>query len=115
MPTLDQDRTIKEYWNEVSHKYPDIDFDRFTIICKAPFEFIKKCIREDSFPIIMIKYLGKMRVFPTTVRRAIKCLSHPLSGIVNTEKIDRLTTYLKDIKEYDEKYKDTPDREIIIE
>lgn len=68
MPVMDNDRAIKEYWEEVKHEYPDISFEDFRKICRSPFDFIKKCISGGEFPRILVKYLGKFKVFEGRIR-----------------------------------------------
>ena len=72
MPLLTQEKAIKEYYEEVKHKYPDIDFERFEAICKAPMQFIKFCIKAGHLPKILVKHLGKFRVFPSKIKDQLK-------------------------------------------
>lgn len=62
MPLLENDRAIKEYFNQVKEQYSTIDFDTFSRVCKAPFNFVKESIRSGNIPIIMFKYFGKFRI-----------------------------------------------------
>jgi hypothetical protein len=68
MPVMDNERAIKEYWNEVKHKYPDMTFDDFRKICKSPFEYFKRCIANGEFPRILVKYMGKFKIFKGKVK-----------------------------------------------
>lgn len=72
MSILEHEDAIKEYYEQVKDKYPNIDFEKFRKICKSPFEFIKKCIRSNDMPKIMIKYIGKFRIFPGRIKKALK-------------------------------------------
>ena len=97
MPTINQEDGIREYYEQVKDQYPDIDFVRFRRVCKAPFEFIKSCIRDDSLPRIIIKYLGKLVVFPGKIRRLISDNQRAYDGkFISQEAFEKRDKYLKD-------------------
>lgn len=68
------DKLIEDYHTQVKDKYPDIEFDRFTRICKSPFYFIRKVMEDKTFPVIQIKYLGKFLVYPGKVKAILRSL-----------------------------------------
>jgi len=69
MPLLSQETVIKEYFSQVRDQYPDLDYERFEEVCRSPFLFIKECIRSGALPVILVKYLGKFRVFSSSVAK----------------------------------------------
>lgn len=112
MPLLSQEDTIKGYWEEVKDKYPNISFDNFVEICKAPFNYVKKCIQVGDLPFILVKYLGKFRVYQGEIKRAItKNKVFFEKGIIDEwtfKKNDEFyTRYLKDVQDYDSKSPET--------
>ena len=105
MPILEQEKAIKQYYEEVKDKYPDIDFNRFREACRFPFEYIKKVIMGGMLPIIMVKHLGKFRTFPGKVKDRIRANKvYYEKGIIDeetfTKEDTRLTNHLKDLNEY---------------
>lgn len=116
MPHLTQERAIKEYWEKVKDQYPDIDFTTFTKICKHPFEYIKKSIRKDHLPIILIKYLGKFRPFAPMIQRQLNFLIKK-EDEKNIEKSKYLQYYIEALKEYDDskRTEENFSREIILD
>lgn len=112
MPLLTQDKAIKEYYEEVKHKYPDVDFERFEAICKAPMNFIKQCIRSGKLPKILVKHLGKFRVFPSKIKDQLKSEERFFQkGITDeayyNEKKEFYTNYLKALEDEREDNDDT--------
>lgn len=102
MPVIDNDKAIRGYWEEVKEKYPQLSFEKFEEICKAPFEYIKQSVRMDSLPIILIKYLGKLRPYRSTLLRmisAFKIKSKTEPRYI--DKVEFLTKYVKHLNEYD--------------
>lgn len=114
MPTYNQERNIKGYWEEVKDQYPNMDFDTFEKICKAPFEFIKKCIRDDRLPFIAIKYFGKIRPKYNLISNMIRCFKDKTEELY-VNKRNFLIKYREEMKHYDEKYKNATDREIEVD
>jgi len=104
MPVIDNERLIKEYFEEVKEKYPDLDFKRFREICKFPFEYIKQCIRGNKFPKILVKYIGKFRTYPSKIKLQLIKEEIFFEKKITTEEeyINRrtlLTNHLKDLYE----------------
>jgi len=101
MPSIDTDKLIKEYWEQVKEKYPNFTFEQFEKVCKAPFYFFKNCMESEGTPVIHIKYLGKFRLFPKSIRWLIR---------VNNKRKDRgfITEeeYLKRDEDYQFKLKE---------
>jgi hypothetical protein len=67
MPLIKHEEAIKQYWEEVKDKYPNISYAQFEIICKSPFKAVKEWIKGGGLPIIMLKYFGKFRVMRGTI------------------------------------------------
>lgn len=106
MALLETNDTIKEYYNEVKHLYPDIPYEQFVDICKQPFKFFKSKIEQDDMPNIDIKYFGKFRVFPATIKGELKDLDTKKQfGRISDENYERykenLNNILKKIEEHD--------------
>lgn len=104
MPTLEHEKAIKQYYEEVKEKYPDLDYDKFREICRTPFEYIKKVIMGGMLPKILVKHLGKFRTFPTRVKERIKSNKvYFEKGFIEKEQYEaenlRLTNHLKDLYE----------------
>ena len=107
MPTIDTDKLIKEYWITVKEKYPNFEFEQFERICKAPFWFFKTQIESDNPPIIHIKWLGKIRIYPSYIKRLIfKNDYQKARGSVSEEDYNRMNEEyqlrLKQAQEYED-------------
>ncbi len=61
---IDSNILIKQYYEEVSHKYPELSFEEFKEICKRPFEFTKEQMQSGELPVIRLKYFGTFLVYP---------------------------------------------------
>jgi len=120
MPKLTHDEAIRQYYEEVKDQYPEINFTRFEAICKAPFEFIKHCIRQDSLPVITIKFFGKIRTYSLKIKRVIFIYTHKVRNSKEDakasqyqDKITFLNNYLEELKVYDTRNKETKTKEEI--
>lgn len=101
MPSIDTDKLIREYWEEVKEKYPNFTFSKFEKVCKAPFWFFKSQIEKEDTPIIHIKYLGKFRIYSAAVKSLIARNNHRrLKGKIDEE------TYNKRNNDYQIKLKE---------
>ena len=111
MPVLEHEKAIKEYYEQVKDKYPDIDFERFREICKAPFRYIVSRIREGNLPIIMVKHLGKFIPSIRRVRERLKTEQRFFEMKITTEEeFIKNSTYLQN---YINDYKNEISREVI--
>lgn len=104
MRTLEHDTAIEQYYEEVKHLYPGVDFDRFRLVCRAPFQYVKKCMASLSMPKIRIKYIGTFRVFQPRIKKALKILEIANDrGMVAPEgykhRKEWLTEYLKRLQD----------------
>lgn len=105
MPLLEHNKLIGEYWEEVKSKYPQLDFDKFYLICRAPFNYIREQIRDKSLPIIMIKYLGKFRVYPGRIKEFINISTRKkIIGDISEEEWIKQKEYLLDRLKHIERY-----------
>lgn len=107
MALLDTNETIKEYYNEVKHLYPDIPFEQFMDICKQPFKFFKSKIEQDDMPNIDIKYFGKFRVFAASIKGKLKELE--LKKKFNQISEERYTTFKTNLEILLKKIQDNDD------
>lgn len=71
MPYLDTESVIKKYWEKVKDQYPNIPYEQFERICKAPFWFIKSQIEKKETPTIHVMNFGKFIVLSSYVKRLI--------------------------------------------
>jgi hypothetical protein len=93
---------IEEYYKTVKDKYPDLSFEKFAIICKAPFIFFKKAIESPDFPLIHVKYFCKFVVWPGNAKKIIELMKIFLrSGRLTQEQFDDRT---RDLKAYVDEY-----------
>lgn len=104
MPMLEHDNAIEEYYNEVKDKYPDIPFEKFKLICRTPWLYIKRCIQSTEMPIIHIKFFGKFRVFSHRVIKSLKaCGTSYKNNRITIEEYEArkkfLTGYLKQLED----------------
>jgi hypothetical protein len=71
MPLLDNENAIREYYEQEKEKYPDLTYEQFKEICRSPSQFFKQCIRGNGLPRILVKHLGKFRVFPSRLKKEL--------------------------------------------
>jgi hypothetical protein len=118
MPSLDNDTLIKQYFEQVKDKYPDIDFARFEKICKSPFYYIKSIMEREDMPTILVKYLGKFRVFSGSIKTLLrendtKLHFKHLTPERHQERKEFLEGKLRELLAY-EAIEKGPDKEVII-
>lgn len=70
MPVIDFDKVVKEYYNTVKDKYPDIPSRQFEDICHSPFYYMIECMKK-KITIILVKYLGKLKIQSGTIKKLI--------------------------------------------
>lgn len=93
---------MEEYYNQVRDKYPDISFEKFVAVCRAPFLFFRKQMESPDFPLIHVKYFGKFVVWPGNAKKIIDLMGIFLrNGKLTQEQYEDRT---KDLKAYIEKY-----------
>lgn len=71
MPLLENEKAVEQYYEQEKHKYPDMPYEQFKEICRFPAQFFKECIRGNRLPRILVKHLGKFRVFPSKLKNEI--------------------------------------------
>lgn len=106
MPLLDHETAIKQYWEEVKNKYPQISFNSFMKICKSPFHYFKKKMASATMPFILIKYFGRIRPYKKGVQEAISAWNYlyrtnQVNEFKYLEEHTRLTQYLEQLKKLD--------------
>ena len=94
MPLLESNDLIRQYYETIKDKY-GLTFDQVERICKAPFWYIKEQMETGILPLILVKYLGKFRVHPTTIYRLINLNNDRLKRETITPKqhLERETRY----------------------
>ena len=107
MPLYTQERTIREYWEKVHEKYPNVNFNQFEEVCKAPMNFIIQCMRAKDLPTILVKFLGKFQAFKPRVLQELNMQKRYLSsGTITQEQFDdqaaHFQTYLDNYDTKDE-------------
>lgn len=108
MPTIDTDKLIKEYWETVKEKYSNFTFEQFETVCKSPFRFFKSRMESDNPPtVIHIKFLGKIRMYPSYVKRLlVRNDLHKKSGNIDAEEHSRREAFynirLKQAQDYED-------------
>lgn len=91
MPFIEFDDVIKEYWHTVKHQYPYLDYRGFEMICKTPFDYVRHQMAIQELPTILVKYLGKFKVYAATVRHNIIELRDRFKrGVVEQEEFEVL-------------------------
>lgn len=96
MPVLEQDDSIRQYYEQIKDKYPDLTFDQIRDMCKASFWFIKTQIERDDLPIIMVKYFGKFRVTKAKIKEMIdKNIMQRMYERVTQEEYEARDLFLK--------------------
>ena len=94
---LKTDTTLEEYYKEAKELYPELEFSEFEKICKNPFNYIKKVIDSDKFPMIHYMYFGKFMVYPGKVKAYIKRYQGDLeSGKITQEEYELKTKKLEE-------------------
>lgn len=69
---INSERLIKDFYEKVKDKFPDIPYKDFRNICRSPFLFIRMCMALPNRPIIKVKYLGKFKVSSGVFLRLLK-------------------------------------------
>lgn len=91
------DKLIDEFYSKIKDKYPELSYEAIKKICKLPFYYVRKKMESNSFPLIHIKYLGKLLVYPGKVKAYIKGFNIKLSKRdISQEDYDTNTKPLKD-------------------
>lgn len=84
MNKLDNQDLIKEYYESIKDKYPNLTFDQLKEAVSTPFEMLKEEIKSGDFKTVRLKYLGTFLVYP---KRASGYLAH-LKDKFKLNKID---------------------------
>lgn len=106
MPLLTQEKAIKEYYESIKGKFPNLSFDEVQGICKAPGNFIKEVIRGVHLATVMVKHLGKFRVFRSRLIKQVKKEEIFFKKGITTEQeyTERVTRYKNHIKLLEDEY-----------
>lgn len=95
MPQIQMQKLVKEYYDTIKDQYPELEYEDFENICKAPFGFILYNLQRFDTPTILIKYLGKLKVFSESVKKQIKTVDKQLKfGYISEERhIEKVEHY----------------------
>lgn len=106
MPLLKHNDAIAMYYEQVREKYPDLSYEEFELICMNPGRFTKHLMVQDYLPIISIKYLGKIVVFPSKIKKIIASNKNFLEkGILPKEVLEERIAFYQDYLKALEKMK----------
>lgn len=87
---------VAEFFERHGAKYPELNLEQYTNICRAPFLFFKKVMESMDFPQINIKYFGKFVVYLGSVKGILKYLKLMLEdGRLTQEQFDKKSVHLK--------------------
>jgi hypothetical protein len=60
---MDSEDLIREYWDSIKEKYPELSYEEVKEICHSPFVFLKDMMQREDLPEVRMKYLGVFRVY----------------------------------------------------
>lgn len=87
---------VAEFFEKHGAKYPELNLEQYTNICRAPFMFFKKMMESMDFPQINIKYFGKFVVWPGSVKGILERLQiMKQEGRLTQEQFDKKSVHLK--------------------
>ena len=66
---IDTEKLIKDYHDIIKVKYPDLSLEELSIMCKAPFKFLKEMWKKPTLPSIRFMYFGTFVVHDGTRER----------------------------------------------
>lgn len=121
MPVLEHEDAIKQYYEEVKDKYPEMDHAEFELVCRAPFLYIKRCIMSTTVAYnIRVKFLGVFNLYTKRVRESMTINERAFKKKIITEEeytnrkdyLERLENYIANDKKNKESYKTGKDAEI---
>lgn len=91
---VETDKLIKDYFNTIKEKYPDLTLEELTIIVKAPFSFMRKCMKQVNLPTIRFQYLGIFTVYNGSLTNFNPTDLLKRKGTRVQEKFDKFTAML---------------------
>lgn len=86
---IDSEKLIEKYYESVKDQYPDVPLKEFNIICRNPFAFLKKMMRQENMPQIRFQYFGVFLVY----RKRVETSRHEeymAKGVMRPEKYERI-------------------------
>jgi hypothetical protein len=78
MPEIKMSRLVNEYYESVKDNYPNLTAEDFDSIGRSLFSFILYNLQRIDTPTILLKYLGKLKVFSESVSKQIKVIDKQL-------------------------------------
>lgn len=79
------DELIKEYYDSLEVK-PEMSYEQFVDVCKAPFKFLRRQISSDELPTIRFTFLGSFQVLPGMVIKMLQYTQDRFDKQLITEK-----------------------------
>jgi hypothetical protein len=96
------EKTIEDYFKTISNKYSTLSLSDVENICKAPFYYIRKCMEQNDFPTIHIKYLGKFLVYKGKAKQMLQYITESFNkGEISKVDFDKSASNLKKYLEND--------------
>jgi nucleoid DNA-binding protein len=68
MNKIENQDLIKEYYESIKDKYPNLTFDQLKEAVSTPFEMLKEEMASGELKTVRLKYLGTFLVYPKRVK-----------------------------------------------
>lgn len=65
---IDPIHIVREYYEQVKHLYPELEFKEFAEICYVPWQYTKHNMISGELPTIRLKFFGLFSVLPGKVK-----------------------------------------------
>ena len=85
MNKIENQDLIKEYYEFIKDKYPDLTFEQLKEVVSSPFEMLKEEMASGELKTIRLKYLGTFLVYP----KRVKAYLEHLKSKFKLNKVDR--------------------------
>lgn len=95
---LEVKETVKDYFETIQEKYPNLTLEQCKEVITTPFEMVKEDMENAEFSTCRLKYLGTFFVYPKKAKAALE----GWTKMFKSHKIDR-TEYFE-LKSKIEKY-----------
>lgn len=88
---IDTERLILGYYDTIKTIYPDLSFEEVNLMCRSPFQYLKKMMQLPSLPQIRYKYFGVFLVKERRIANAERIAQHALQkGSITTAKYEKI-------------------------
>ena len=68
---LDNQQLLEKFYQEVSSKYPDVDFEQIKEVCFGPWRFLKDEMESGNLTTVRLKYFGTFQVYEGRARNML--------------------------------------------